>query len=206
MSSNKSSDSTDKKQEHEAVVAATREWLLRAVIGLNLCPFAKAVEVKDKILYTVSNARDAEQLCADLHRALEHLHGVDAEQVETTLLIHPYVLHDFLDYNDFLDVADALIEDMDLAGEIQIASFHPHYQFAGTSAEAIENYTNRSPYPMLQLLRESSIESAIDSYPDAESIYERNIETLRALGKNGLENLGVFAVDEKKSVSRKPKK
>lgn len=204
MNTNTSPGSTDKK--HEALVAATREWLLRAVIGLNLCPFAKAVQVKDKIHYSVSDAKNAEQLCEDLYRALKHLHGVDAEQVETTLLIHPYVLNDFLDYNDFLDVADAVIEDMDLVGEIQIASFHPHYQFAGTSADAIENYTNRSPYPMLQLLREASIESAIDSYPDAENIYERNIETLRAMGMNGLENLGVFAVNEAKAARGKLKK
>jgi hypothetical protein len=204
MNANTSADSTDKK--HETVVAETCEWLLRAVIGLNLCPFAKAVQVKDKIRYAVSDAKDAEQLCEDLYRALQHLHQIDAEQVETTLLIHPYVLHDFLDYNDFLAVADAVIEDMDLAGEIQIASFHPHYQFAGTSADAVENYTNRSPYPMLQLLRESSIESAIDSYPDAAGIYERNIETLRTMGMNGLESLGVFAAGEEKIARRKSKR
>lgn len=204
MNANISPKSTDEK--HEALVAATREWLLRAVIGLNLCPFAKAVQVKDRILYSVSDAKNAEQLCEDLYRALQHLQEIDADQVETTLLIHPYVLNDFLDYNDFLDVADAVIEDMDLVGEIQIASFHPQYQFAGTSADAIENYTNRSPYPMLQLLRESSLESAIDSYPDAANIYERNIETLRAMGMNGLKNLGVFAVEEGKAARRKPKK
>jgi uncharacterized protein len=204
MKSNPPPADSDKK--HDSVIAATREWLLHAVIGLNLCPFAKAVQIKERIRYVVSDAQDAEALCHDLCRELDELHRADAEQVETTLLIHPYVLHDFLDYNDFLEVADAIIEDLDLAGDIQIASFHPHYQFAGTSADALENYTNRSPYPMLQLLRESSIESAIAAYPDAASIYERNIETLRALGMHGVKSMGVFAVDGEKNAPRKPKK
>jgi hypothetical protein len=180
------------EQEREAIVRATREWLLRAVIGLNLCPFAKAVHVKDRIRYVVSAAATLEGLCDDLCRELQYLHTTDAQTLETTLLVHPRLLQDFLEYNDFLDVADALIQDLELEGEIQIASFHPDYQFAGTSADAIENYTNRSPYPMLQLLRESSIEDAIEAYPDASNIYERNIETLRTLGFDGVSALNVF--------------
>ena len=193
-------------QEHTKIVDATREWLVRAVIGLNLCPFAKAVEVKDRIRYVLSDADGPETLYQDLSRELLYLHAADAEQLETSLLIHPYALNDFLDYNDFLDVADALIEDLQLDGEIQIASFHPRYQFAGTAADAIENYTNRSPYPMLQLLRESSIEAASDSFADVSQIYERNIETLRAMGKSGLERLGVFTFPEHSPANRKPKK
>jgi uncharacterized protein len=193
-------------REHEPVIAETREWVLRAVIGLNLCPFAKAVHAKERIRYVVSEAADPERLCEDLCRELQMLHTSSPEQIETTLLVHPHVLHDFLDYNDFLDVADALIEDMHLAGEIQIASFHPTYQFAGTSADAVENYTNRSPYPMLQLLRESSIEAAAESYPDASEIYERNIETLRSLGMRGLRDLGVFKLVEQIESADKPKK
>ncbi|MGV3742028.1 MAG: DUF1415 domain-containing protein [Burkholderiaceae bacterium] len=193
-------------QDHAKIVDATREWLVRAVIGLNLCPFAKAVEVKDRIRYVVSDAEGPEGLYQDLTRELLYLQATDAEQVETSLLIHPYALNDFLDYNDFLDVADALIEELQLDGEIQIASFHPQYQFAGTAYDAIENYTNRSPFPMLQLLRESSIEAASDSFPDVSQIYEQNIETLRAMGKSGLEQLGVFTFPNQASAENKLKK
>lgn len=201
------STSADTPQlNHEAIVAATRDWVRQAVVGLNLCPFAKAVEVKDRIRYVVTEASEPETLCADLRRELLALHAGNPEDVETTLLIHPYALRDFLDYNDFLDIADALIEDLDLAGEIQIASFHPAYQFAGTAPQAIDNYTNRSPYPMLQLLRESSIEAAVDAYPDADRIYERNIETLRALGAEGMERLGVFGKPETPRPPTKSKK
>ncbi|MDQ9171901.1 DUF1415 domain-containing protein [Oxalobacteraceae bacterium R-40] len=193
-------------REHELVITEIRKWVQHAVIGLNLCPFAKAVHTKERIRYVVSDASDPERLCEDLCRELQMLHTSNPAQIETTLLVHPHVLNDFLDYNDFLDVADAIIEDMHLAGEIQIASFHPNYQFAGTSADAVENYTNRSPYPMLQLLRESSIEAAAASYPDASEIYERNIETLHALGMSGLRDLGVFKLAEQIEAANKPKK
>lgn len=194
------------QHDRDAIVAASREWLVRAVIGLNLCPFAKAVHVKERIRYVVSEASELEVLCEDLCRELQHLHATDAETVETTLLIHPCVLQDFLDYNDFLDVADALIQDLGLEGEIQIASFHPEYQFAGTSKQSIENYTNRSPYPMLQLLRESSIADAVESYPDASSIYERNIETLRDLGFSGIAALDVFPLPGQDKLGKAGKK
>jgi uncharacterized protein len=167
-------------------IAATREWIERAVIGLNLCPFAKTVYLGNRVRFAVSDARTADALLGDLQRELRALASVAAEDVETTVLIHPYVLTSFLDYNDFLDAAEAAVERLDLAGVIQIASFHPDYQFAGTAPDDVSNYTNRSPYPMLHLLREESVERAVDAYPDAERIPERNVETMRRLGLRGL--------------------
>ncbi len=170
-------------------IAATRNWLQRAVIGLNLCPFAKAVFAKDQIRYVLSEARDVESLIADLLAELNHLHETPAEQTDTTLLIHPHVLQDFLDYNDFLDIAEAALTQLDLDGEIQIASFHPDYRFADCLDDAIENYTNRAPLPMLHLLRESSVERAAEAFPDADVIVERNKATLRRLGSEGWRGL-----------------
>ena len=167
----------------------TRHWLERAVIGLNLCPFAKAVHVKEQIRWVESPAESPEQLLEDLVRELQFLAAADPAQVETTLLIHPYVLADFLDYNDFLDVADAAVESLGLAGVLQVASFHPDYQFAGTAPDDVENLSNRSPYPTLHLLREASIDAAVAAFPEAASIYERNIETLRRLGLQGWRRL-----------------
>ena len=176
---------------HDAIVAATQAWLEKAVIGLNLCPFAKAVHVKNQIRYVVSAARSVDALLSDLEAELQTLHAADPADIDTTLLIHPDVLQDFLDYNDFLETADEVIEELELDGEIQIASFHPHYQFAGTGANDIENYTNRSPYPILHLLREASIERAVDAFPQAETIFEKNMETLRELGLEGWQQLGL---------------
>ena len=167
------------------IIAATRHWLEKAVIGLNLCPFAKAVHVKNQIRYVVSRASDQQSLCQDLLTELENLRAADPAQVDTVLLIHPWVLTDFLDYNDFLDIADAAVEELGLTGVMQIASFHPDYQFAGSAANDMGNYTNRSPYPMLHLLREASVESAVAAFPDAEKIFRRNISTLRRLGLDG---------------------
>lgn len=169
----------------DAVIAATRDWLEKAVIGLGLCPFAKAVHVKGQIRYAVSAARTPEALVEDLMAELRTLEAAAPEAVETTLLVHPGVLADFEDYNDFLDIADALLDELELSGVIQIASFHPHYRFAGTMPEAIENYTNRSPYPMLHLLREQSVEKAVTTYPDVADIPEKNIETMNRLGLDG---------------------
>ena len=166
-------------------VAATRRWIERAVIGLNLCPFARAPYVQERLRIAVSRATDVESLAEDLRAELEWLRDADATEYETSLLVHPFVLGDFADYNDFLDVADALLEDMELDGEIQVASFHPDYQFADAPPDAIENATNRSPYPTLHLLRESSIDRAVESGVDTDAIYERNIETLRRLGSEG---------------------
>ena len=175
----------------DTIISQTQEWLTKAVIGLNLCPFAKSVHVKEQIRYVVSEAETPEALLEDLINELAVLRDTDPEQLDTTLLIHPKVLGDFEEYNDFLDVVDAAVEDMELDGELQVASFHPQYQFEGTQPDDIENYTNRTPYPTLHLLRESSIERAVDSFPDAADIYETNMETLRKLGLEGWKRLWI---------------
>ena len=173
----------------EAVMAATRDWLEKAVIGLGLCPFAKAVHAKGQIRYVVSAAQSPEALVEDLMAELRTLEAADPAAIDTTLLVHPGVLADFADYNDFLDIADALLDELELTGIIQIASFHPEYRFEGTMKDAIENYTNRSPYPMLHLLREDSIEKAVTTYPDVADIPEKNIETMNKLGIDGWQAL-----------------
>ena len=175
--------------DKDAIIAATQHWLERAVIGLNLCPFAKAVHVKKQIRYVVSSATTPEELMDELIRELELLAETAAEKIETTLLVHPYALTDFLDYNDFLDVADEALEELDLAGELQIASMHPHYQFADTEPDDIDNYTNRSPYPTLHLLRESSVAQAVMAFPEADKIFDKNIETMGRLGHEGWDKL-----------------
>lgn len=163
----------------------TRAWVERAVIGLNLCPFAKAVQVRQLVRYICSEARDTAALIGALRAELQLLADAPIDEVETTLLIHPWVLGDFIDYNDFLDVADALLRELGLEGTLQLASFHPQYRFAGTQADDIHNATNRSPYPTLHLLREASIERAVAAFPDAEAIYATNMRTLRDLGPKG---------------------
>ena len=175
----------------EEAIAATRAWVERAVIGLNLCPFAKAVHVKNQIRYVVSEARNSDVLLDDLERELLALAEAPPETVDTTLLIHPRVLNDFLDYNDFLEVADEMVEALDLSGVLQVASFHPQFQFADTEADDITNYTNRSPYPTLHLLREASVDLAVAAFPEAKLIFEKNIETLRRLGIDGWKALGI---------------
>ncbi len=175
--------------DNQPVIADTRRWLERAVIGLNLCPFAKAAYVKHRVHIAVSSATTPEMLLEDLARELEDLRDADPAERETTLLVHPQVLADFLDYNDFLDTADAALEALELDGDIQVASFHPQYQFAGTEPDDAENNSNRSPWPTLHLLREDSIEQAVDSYPDVDQIPERNIAMLRELGDAGWKKL-----------------
>ena len=167
----------------------TRAWLSKAVIGLNLCPFAKAVHAKGQIRWVLSAAQNTEALFAELVAELQCLARADPELIDTTLLVHPQVLGDFADYNDFLDVADAALEELGLDGTLQIASFHPHYQFAQTAADDVTNCSNRSPHPTLHLLREASIERAVQAFPEAETIYERNIETLQRLGPAGWRRL-----------------
>jgi len=190
---------------HPATIASaqaeadTRRWLERAVIGLNLCPFARTPYLQDRLRISVSRASDVESLAEDLRAELEWLRDADATQYETSLLVHPFVLDDFADYNDFLDVADALLEDMELDGEIQVASFHPDYEFADAPPDAIGNATNRSPYPTLHLLRESSIDRAVDSGIDTDAIYRRNIETLAGLGHDGWAALWADATDASRS-------
>jgi hypothetical protein len=170
-------------------IAETQAWLTRAVIGLNLCPFAKSVHIKDQIRYAVSDATDPMGVAADLEAELCLLADADAARVDTTLLILATALRDFQTYNDFLALADRSIKRLKLRGVFQIASFHPEYQFADTEPDDIENYTNRSPYPILHLLREDSVARAIEAYPDPDSIYERNQETLRRLGRAGWRSL-----------------
>ena len=170
-------------------IAATRQWLERAVIGLNLCPFAKAVHVKQQVRFVLSDASTPEALLEQLAEELLLLRDTPADEVDTTLLVHPDVLQDFLDYNDFLDNADAAVEALDLGGILQVASFHPDYQFAGTAPQDISNYTNRAPYPTLHLLREDSVSRAVAAFPEAASIVDRNIETLDRLGIEGWRKL-----------------
>ena len=170
-------------------VAQTRIWLERAVIGLNLCPFAKAVHAKQQIRYVLSDATTPEALLEQLAEELVYLRDASPDEVDTTLIIHPDVLNDFLEYNDFLDNADAAVETLDLEGVIQVASFHPYYQFAGTAFEDVENFTNRAPYPTLHLLREDSVSRAVEAFPDADAIIDRNIETVTRLGAEGWRKL-----------------
>lgn len=171
--------------DHDAIVAATRHWLVRAVIGLNLCPFAKSVHAKEQVRYVVSDASDVEGMLAALETELRALIDADPDRIDTTLLILPHAFADFVEFNDALFFAEHLLAQMRLEGELQIASFHPRYQFADTQPEDIENYTNRAPYPILHLLREASVERATQVFPDAADIYERNQETLRNLGHEG---------------------
>jgi uncharacterized protein len=159
------------------------------VIGLNLCPFAKAEHVHGRIRYVVSGATTLAGLADALADEAEALQAADPAVIETTLLIHPMVLTDFLDYNDFLDDADELIEQLELGGVIQVASFHPQYQFEGTQADDAENFSNRSPYPTLHLLREASVEKAVAAFPETARIYERNVAELRELGAQGWADL-----------------
>jgi hypothetical protein len=171
------------------VIASTKRWLEKAVIGLNLCPFAKGVYLKQQIRYAVTAATTAEGLCAELRHELELLEQADPEQIDTTLLIHPQALNDFIDYHLFLKEADVAIRNLGQEGSLQIASFHPDYEFAGSAAGDIANCTNRSPHPILHLLREASIDRAVAAFPEAAAIYERNIETLRQLGHEGWRRL-----------------
>lgn len=166
-----------------------RRWLERAVIGLNLCPFAKAVVAKGQVRIVVSDASTVRALLEQLGEELALLRDTPAEQVDTTLLVHPQVLGDFLDYNDFLDDADALVEALALDGVLQVASFHPDYRFAGSAPDDADNLTNRAPYPILHLLREASVDRAVAAYPDPDAIIERNIATVRTLGFEGWNRL-----------------
>ena len=188
----------------EQVIAETRAWVDRAVIGLNLCPFAKAPQVKGQIRYALSLASDPAALLADLITELERLAEAPAERLETTLLIHPKVLEDFADYNDFLELVDATVEELDLDGVIQVASFHPQYQFEGTEPDDLGNATNRSPYPTLHLIREDSIDRAVAAFPEAEAIYPTNIETLNRLGAEAWRALQLQCRDDAAAADLPP--
>ena len=171
------------------IIAATQRWLEKAVIGLNLCPFAAGAHLRKQIRYTVSSQQRNAGLVIDLAHELRFLHDTDPVLCETSLLIHPQVLTNFRDYNEFLDEADDALRDLGFEGELQIASFHPQYQFADSAPDDIENYTNRSPYPMLHLLRETSVTRAVQTYPGVLDIADRNRATLRNLGKAGWQRL-----------------
>jgi hypothetical protein len=166
----------------DTVIAQTRAWLERAVIGLNLCPFAKAVHTKGQVRYVVSDAAEPEALLAQLLDEMQLLVDTDPAEIDTTLLIHPQVLQDFLDFNDFLGLAEEALAEAGHEGVLQVASFHPQFQFAGTDADDITNATNRAPYPTLHLLREASVDRAVEAFPEADAIYEANIETMEHLG------------------------
>ena len=177
----------------DIAVADTVRWLERAVIGLNLCPFAKGPHIKGQIHYAVSEAKGLEGLRDELIEELKALQAASAEERETTLLIVPHMLRDFLDFNDFLDEADGVLQELDLEGEFQVASFHPDFQFADTEPDDITNFTNRSPYPTLHLIREASIDRAVEAFPEAETIYEANMATMEKLGLDGWKQLDVDA-------------
>ena len=175
----------------EEVLAKTRHWLEAIVIGLNLCPFAKAVYVKNQVRLVVSKARHADDLLEELDRELDLLVATPASEIDTTLLIVPTLFEDFLDFNDFIEVAEGVVDEHELEGVIQLASFHPQFQFDGTSADDISNYTNRAPFAILHLLREDSVERAVEAFPQADAIFEANIATLEKLGHSGWTALGL---------------
>ncbi|WP_041376565.1 DUF1415 domain-containing protein [Polaromonas naphthalenivorans] len=177
----------------EDVLKQTRHWLEKAVIGLNLCPFAKAVYVKNQVRLVVSQARHADDLLEELDRELDLLVATPAEEIDTTLLIHPTLFDDFLDFNDFLEIAEGVLDEHALEGVVQLASFHPKFQFDGTEPDDISNYTNRAPFAMLHLLREESIDRAVQAFPQAEAIFEENIKTLEKLGHSGWRDLGLHS-------------
>jgi hypothetical protein len=168
-----------------SIIASTRCWLERAVIGLNLCPFAKAVHVRHQVRFAVTAAASREELLAELRHELELLAHADPEVIATTLLIHPRAMNEFIEFSFFLKEIDALIRDIGVEGTLQVASFHPGFEFAGSAPDDVANCTNRSPHPTLHLLRESDIDRAVAAFPDAATIYERNIDTLRRLGHAG---------------------
>jgi uncharacterized protein len=177
------------REPDERVIAATQNWLEKAVIGLRLCPFAATPYLRGLIRYRVSEQRSSEGLAEELEQELLRLAAADPLVCETTLLIHPHVLGDFLDYNQFLNQADAVVAALGLEGVLQVASFHPAYQFAGSGPDDVENGSNRSPYPMLHLLREASVQRAAETFPAVGEIGNRNIATLRELGAAGLRDL-----------------
>jgi len=175
----------------DEVLAAMRAWIEKAVIGLNLCPFARSVYVREQVRYVVSDARHVDAFLEQLDEELDLLAAADPQRIDTTLLIHPTLFLDFADFNDIVGIAEEAIVEHDLEGVLQIASFHPRFQFEGTDPDDITNYTNRAPFPTLHLIREESLEKAIVGYPDAEHIYERNIETMKKLGHEGWNALGI---------------
>lgn len=176
-------------ESHQAIIEHTRNWVEKMVIGLNLCPFARRPFEGGQVRYVVSETQDTQQLLKELEQELRLLQQSDPKEIETTLLIHPRVLNDFYDYNNFLDEVDWLIKHLQMQGEFQVASLHPDYQFAGTQSTDVENYTNRAPYPSLHLLREELLEQAIAAHPDPDAIPNTNIRTMEKLGEEKVKEL-----------------
>ena len=176
-----------------ASIALTVQWLERAVIGLNLCPFAKSVHSKGQIHYAVTRATTTAELLDILKYEINGLQAHESIARDTTLLIAPSAFPDFLDFNDFLPECDRLLRRMKLDGIFQIASFHPQFQFAGTGPDDITNFTNRAPFPILHLLRENSIDRAVEAFPEPDAIFEKNMQTLQGLGLQGWNALNLQA-------------
>ena len=185
----------DEKAFETKVIAVTTAWIENVVIGLNLCPFAKAIHVKQQLRYSVSFANNGEALLEEFKRELKKLVATRPDHIESTLLIHPNVLDDFQDYLHFLLLCDATLEELELDGIVQVASFHPNYQFAGTAPDDVTNYSNRSPFPTLHLLRECSVTRAVESLPDAAAIYESNIVTLKRIGESRMKAITAALLD-----------
>ena len=183
----------DPADTERIAIEDTQAWLERAVVGLNLCPFAKAVMAKGQLRYVVTESSDPEQVLLLLKSEMQTLVDADPNTLDTTLLIAPYLLPDFLDFNEFLFDCEAVLQDLDLEGVLQIADFHPGYQFAGTAPDDVENRSNQSPYPTLHLLREDSVSRAVEAFPDAALIYDRNIALLLEMGTAGWQALGMQA-------------
>ncbi|PJZ84307.1 DUF1415 domain-containing protein [Leptospira harrisiae] len=175
----------------DEILGKTKDWIQKAVIGLNLCPFAKPTFQSNTIRYVVSNSQNNKELLVHLKIELEFIASKDPQLVETSLLIHPYVLNEYLDQNDFLDEADNLLRNLDLEGVIQIANFHPMFQFADKNINDITNFVGRAPYPILHLLREDSISRIVDTHPNIDSIFENNRKTMQKLGHEGWNKLGL---------------
>lgn len=173
----------------DQIIALTRAWLEEAVIGLNLCPFAESVHRNNQVTYYVSRADDETALMEDLVLAIDALLSADPATIDTALLIHPFTLQNFGEYNEFIGWTMDFLKESKLEAVLQIASFHPEYQFAGTSVDDITNCTNRSPLPMLHLLRESSVDAALTALPEAAQLVEKNLDTLRNLGATGWDAL-----------------
>lgn len=180
-------------------ISHTRNWIESIVIGLNLCPFAKGVVHQEKVRYRISLANRYEDLLEDLLNEIQFLLDNEPEEVETSVIIHPNALTDFEDYLGFLDLAEEILEEGELEDMIQIAGFHPDYLFADSDTHDPANYTNRSPYPMLHLLRAQSLESAIEAYGDTSAIPERNIELMRDLGLEKVRQMRKDCMEVRKS-------
>jgi hypothetical protein len=177
------------QREADDIEVITRRWVEKVVIGLNLCPFAKAVHAKQQVRYIVTMAIQPDDLLAEVEHEIGILIDTDPLELDTTLLIHPLAMLNFIDYHFFVGEADAALKRLSVQGVLQIAGFHPDYCFAGNAPDDIANYTNRSPHPMLHLLRESSVDKAVAAFPDAAGIFDANIKTLRSMGLDGLRRL-----------------